>query len=112
MHTPTQELVLEVLAARHRLGEGMWTFSNRPAIVTALRVLESAGLVGFKSGVIENTYLAWLTKAGQADVLTPDYVPPIKKNLLEQIEQCVNDTEAHGGNALHYKIVWGLVEAL
>jgi hypothetical protein len=77
--TPVQELVLEVLAARHRLGERIWTLDRNAAVTSALRVLEKEGLVVYKSGVVQNTYLAYLTDAGKAEMMSADYVPPILK---------------------------------
>lgn len=74
--TPTQELVLEVLAARHRLGECIWTFSRRPAITVALDQLAELGLVGYDSGVVERTWKAWLTDAGRNVAMSSTYQPP------------------------------------
>jgi hypothetical protein len=57
--TPTEYLTMEVLAARFRLGQSMWTFPKnvRPTLVR----LESQGLIGWKSGVVQDTCRAWLT---------------------------------------------------
>lgn len=77
---PTQYLVVEVLAARHRLGEHVWTF---PTSVTAqMNALERAGLVGFKSGVMPGSLLAWLTEAGRKYALRDGYVPPIEAKAV------------------------------
>jgi len=75
--TPTQDLIMEVLAARFRLGERTWTFDDHSAIRKAMRVLEERGLVTWKSGITENTLRAWMTEAGRAEYVTADYVPPI-----------------------------------
>jgi hypothetical protein len=72
--TPTEYLVLEVLAARYRLGEHTWTFPTR--LAPQLRGLEDAGLLGFKPGVAEGSYTAWLTDAGTADAMSDTYQPP------------------------------------
>ncbi|HEY0696758.1 MAG TPA: hypothetical protein VGD43_03005, partial [Micromonospora sp.] len=48
---PTQYLILETLAARHRLGELLWTFPSGRAYRHAADQLADAGLVGWKSGV-------------------------------------------------------------
>jgi hypothetical protein len=71
-----QELVLEVLAARHRLGEQIWTLSRKQGVTKALSVLEGLGLVGYDSGVVEGTWKAWLTAEGREAVFSPTYVPP------------------------------------
>ena len=71
----SQYLILEVLAARSRLGEACWTFPTR--CHPALRRLEARGLVTYKSGVIEHTLLAWFTDKGRALALSESYTPPI-----------------------------------
>ncbi len=69
---PTEWLVMEVLAARRRLGEALWSFPT--TLRPTLRRLEAKGLVGWKSGVIENTCRAWLTPDALVMWLLPDYV--------------------------------------
>lgn len=64
---PTQQLVLDVLAARHRLGEQVWTFPS--AVNPALRALEKLGLVTLLSGIVEKSTRARLTDAGRHLVL-------------------------------------------
>lgn len=73
--TPTQELLLEVLAARTRLGETLWTFDARFA--GQLRQLEAEGLVEVMSGTIEKTVRASLTSKGQDAMLSSVYWPPM-----------------------------------
>jgi len=70
---PTQYLVLEVLGARHRLGENLWPF--RSTLVPALRRLEQLGLVWMMHGSVENTVRAGLTETGKDAVLYSAYVP-------------------------------------
>jgi len=71
----TQLLVLEILAARDRLGESTWTFTDRCR--PALRALEDAGLAGWKNGVAQHTVRAWLTDLGRSGVLSGRYIPPV-----------------------------------
>ncbi|MFI7073469.1 hypothetical protein [Micromonospora sediminicola] len=71
---PTQYLILEVLAARYRLGEVLWTFPAR--LRPNMDQLADRGLIGWKSGVEYGTVRAWLTDAGKAASLSPTYVPP------------------------------------
>ena len=77
--TPTQSLVLEVLAARYRLGESLWTFSANPNAVRAIRSLEAAGLVESMGGIVPNTVRASLTDAGKAAALSDTYQPPSER---------------------------------
>lgn len=92
---PTQSLVMEVLTARARLGEFCWTFSTRHQ--PALRGLERAGLVGWKSGVVERTCLAWLTEPGRAAALGYAYRTPAVRLLEEALHLRVNGEYAPGG---------------
>lgn len=73
--SPTQELILEVLGARYRLGETIWPFDSK--LRPQLRKLESHGLVTRMHGIVENTERASLTEAGRDMVLTAVYVPPV-----------------------------------
>jgi hypothetical protein len=59
--TPTEELILDILVARYRLGDTLWTFESRN--MAALRKLEARGLIETTSGVTENTIRASLTDA-------------------------------------------------
>jgi hypothetical protein len=84
--TSTQQLLLEVLAARYRLGEQCWTFTkkNRPTLAS----LCYDGYLAFKSGIVQNTYLAWLTDAGREAMLDADYSPPAANaRLTEQVPE-------------------------
>jgi len=71
---PTQYLILEVLGARHRLGENLWPF--RSTLAPALRALEQLGLVWTMHGSVENTIRAGLTESGTEAVLSCTYTPP------------------------------------
>ncbi len=73
--TPTQDLVMEVLAARWREGWALWTFDARHR--RTLASLAALGLIHEKDGVVERTRLAWLTDRGrQAWRLDRPYSPP------------------------------------
>jgi hypothetical protein len=74
MTTPTQDLILDVLGARYRLGENLWTFDTR--VRSALVDLETQGLVTTMHGTVEHSMRASLTDAGRERVLSPTYVPP------------------------------------
>lgn len=55
--TPTENLMLEALAARRRLGERMWPFERRHRHVAER--LAKRGAVGWKSGIVQDTILVW-----------------------------------------------------
>lgn len=73
--TPAQHLAMEVLAARHRLGEPFWTFQILHEPV--LRELEEDDLVFVMHGIAEGSVRAGLTDKGKQLFLSADYVPPI-----------------------------------
>lgn len=61
---PTQYLVMEVLAARHRLGDNYWTFPS--SCWSPIRALVNRGYVYHKDGITEHTERVWLTDEGFA----------------------------------------------
>ncbi len=71
---PTQHLVMDVLAARYRLGERLWPFPV--SVGPALRALERAGLIVVMHGVAERTLRARLTETGEREALSATYNPP------------------------------------
>jgi hypothetical protein len=71
---PTQYLILEVLAARYRCGETLWTFESR--FRWHLLALESGGLIHLMHGVEARTVRAGLTEAGKAASLSLSYNLP------------------------------------
>ncbi|UYP17721.1 hypothetical protein OED52_13675 [Rhodococcus sp. Z13] len=75
--TPTEDLIMEVLAARTRLGHILWTFAANRTATAAARSLERRGLITMMHGITERTFRARLTQAGRDEYLTPDYVAPI-----------------------------------
>jgi hypothetical protein len=62
--TPTEYLLLEVMAARYRLDQKTWTFPTDAAKASVLVSLERQGYILWKYGVIEKTVLVWLTDFG------------------------------------------------
>lgn len=72
---PAELLILEVLAARYRLGEKVWTFDT--IYEETIYSLAEKGLVGEEHGITPRARLVWLTDEGKKMVLNPTYVPPI-----------------------------------
>jgi hypothetical protein len=77
MLKPKQELVMEVLTARYRLGEGFWTFRSRHG--KTLRQLEELGLVQLMHGIVDDTVRASLTTKGEAMFVSRNYTPPTER---------------------------------
>ena len=81
--------MLEVLAARHRLGESFWTFPRRHRR-TAER-LSARGLVWMDLGNVENTIRVGLTEEGLAEAISPDYLSPAERKWLQADPEKVLD---------------------
>ena len=80
--TPTQELFLETLAARIRLGENVWTYGNRHK--STARQLEEKGVIGWKSASVEGCIIAWFTPEGKKDNLSYPYKIPLLENYIKK----------------------------
>lgn len=81
---PVWQLVLELLAARARCGEEVWTISKRAARSAVLEAIETTtGLIGWKAGIVEGTNIAWLTDEGRRVMLSANYRPPALSSLDE-----------------------------
>ena len=76
----TPYLVIETIAARHRLGEPFWTFPNR--LRPILRTLGAAGW-GWFDGAVTNDLRAGLTDKGKNAAFDLRYRPPIRAALDE-----------------------------
>jgi hypothetical protein len=90
--SPTQQLILEVLAARFRLGDKLWPFDTRNKHQANL--LEEYGLIQVHTGNVERTFRASLTAAGQKLLLDPTYT-------VRTDEATVEVPKAAGGVTLH-----------
>lgn len=72
--TPTQELIMEVLTARYRLGERLWTFDS--VHQKRMDMLEAEGLVVGMHGIVEGTIRASMTQKAIDHYVTSTYVVP------------------------------------
>lgn len=72
--TPTEDLILEVLAARYRLGHSRWPFDSRHR--RTLNSLARRGLLSFESDVTPYTLRATLTEAGIKAATYDGYTTP------------------------------------
>jgi hypothetical protein len=75
--TPTQELIMDLLVARARLGENVWTFSTR--VTKAVEDLSQKGHVYWKSAPTYGHILVWLTEESKNKLLSFPYEAPILK---------------------------------
>ncbi|AON96825.1 hypothetical protein BI081_gp074 [Mycobacterium phage Tonenili] len=89
--TPTQELILEVLAARSRLGEQFWTFPTRTALVRAARSLENTGFVWCDTAPTPRSFRVGLTEQGQLACIDPGYTPPVERTSTESVRRRMHE---------------------
>lgn len=88
---PTQYLIMEVLAARHRLGTPTWPFPR--TLKHALTALEAAGLINHMSGP-SGSINATLTDVGRSVILDYSYHPP---NDIDRYRQALDDIARYAG---------------
>lgn len=72
---PTQNLMLELLAARHRLGHDAWPVPRKQRPIADQ--LAKLGLVNVDTHGAPNAISVALTEAGKAVMLRDGYIPPI-----------------------------------
>lgn len=82
--SPTETLILELLIARFRLGELVWTLDS--TVKKQVESLAVKGYVGQLNGIVPLTVRARLTDEAIAMFLTYDYVPPIAAGNPELTE--------------------------
>lgn len=100
---PTQYLVMEVLAARYRTGEVLWTFPSR--LKPAMEALAQLGLIGWKSGIEALSIRAWLTEAGRAHSIKPDFLTPVQR-ALDQAASDMRSNYRSGDWSIEYINGW------
>lgn len=79
--TPTEELLLELLIARTRLGHHWWTIASNTTSRKAAYSLADKGLVVVMHGAVEKTFRAHLTDDARR-FMENDYTPPIQGGPL------------------------------
>lgn len=78
--TPTEELILENLIARRRLGHVIWPFPSK--LKRQLETLEQRGAIGYQPGNVEKHYNVWLNEEAWLDYeKNSKYVTPILRKL-------------------------------
>ena len=77
--TPTEDLLMEILAARYRLGEHLWTFDLRHK--KPLERLEAKGLVTVLHGIVDQSLRASMTQAGIDTYVSKTYESPLETKL-------------------------------
>lgn len=80
--TPAENLALEVVAARFRLGHQGWNFDSRHS--EALYGLQEKGYIIVQPTDDPRVITAYLTQAGVDAYITPDYIPPIVKQIHDE----------------------------
>lgn len=82
---PVQYLILELLAARVRTGEQVWSFPDR--LRPQLRKLAEAGLIGWQSSPAPGACHAWFLDPGRTLMLLDDFQTPVTRleKALEEL---------------------------
>ncbi len=84
--TPTEDLILDLLVARYRLGEYQWPLSNK--LVNVIHSLAARGYVNSRHGNVEKTYLVRLTDEAVAEFVTDsEYTPQGYREHAEKIAE-------------------------
>ena len=91
--TPTEDLLMEVLAARVRAGESCWTFTR--AHHATLQSLEVKGLLHFKTDPTGEAFRAFLTDLGRDTFMSAGYTEPVA-SLHEQVAELHQQLEVAG----------------
>ena len=90
--TPSEDLVMETLAARRRLGNQVWTLEKRHS--RTLKLLEEKGLVNFISGVDEKSVRASLTALGEEHYLDGQWKDPAISALEGEVERLKKELDS------------------
>ena len=117
--TPTQDLFMEVLAARFRLGETLWTFDSRHG--TTAKALAEQGLIQRMGGVVAGTIRASMTSKGRAVFLDEHYTapndrpvavepPPTPAQTLYEEAKRLADTRMNSGFVAGIRYAAALIE--
>jgi hypothetical protein len=81
--TPTEDLMLEALIARLRLGEHIWTFDSKHR--KTAENLAKKGWVGWKHGIVENSIMVWpANEEIRSELVKYDYKAPILKDYISK----------------------------
>lgn len=102
--TPTEDLILDLLVARRRLGEWEWPLSSR--FVRSIHSLMSKGYVNSRQGNVQYTYLVRLTdKAKDEFIIDSEYTPQGFKAHADHIASYMDATgfESNVGKVIRKK---------
>jgi hypothetical protein len=86
--TPTQNLILEVLQARLRLGERVWTFA--PTLKKQIEFLTAKGLINHKHGAGGGILVFPATETFRASLIASPYKIPLLENYISKEEIAKN----------------------
>ena len=99
--TDAQELMVDLIVARHRLGEPFWPVSTR--LNRTYKVLAEKGYVEIIDGNVEGTVRLRLTSAARKELIEDSsYVPPIKLEARDEIARVV---EKLGGDPTTVRLI-------
>lgn len=80
--TPTEDLILEILVARHRLGEPFWPIKANSTTTRAIQRLSDSGLVEYRSGPSAGYTQTSLTDEGRKMYASSTYKAPNPPKMI------------------------------
>jgi hypothetical protein len=100
--TPTQDLIMEVLSARDRLGDRWWPFPARHR--KNLQALAELNLVKTMHGIVENTIRVLITEEGQKLYQVPPYGERLTPEAPLMPDERKLATSIHRANTYHFDV--------
>ena len=98
--TAAQEIILEVLVARHRLGEPFWPVSTQ--LSRTYKTLRDKGYVEIIDGNVEGTDRLMLTRAARKKLMSETYTAPLATQLATHI---ADSLEMSGGDPTTVRMI-------
>lgn len=98
--TAPQELMVDLLVARHRLGEPFWPVSTK--LTRTYHELKEKGYVSILNGHVEGTVRLMLTDAAQKELLHDATFSPMEKRIANHI---ADSLEMSGGDTTTIRMI-------
>jgi hypothetical protein len=99
--TAAQDQMVDLLVARHRLGEPFWPIDNR--LRRTANILEQKGYIEIYPGHVEGTFRASLTAEAERKFLSNSiYKSPLERQLAKKI---ADKLEKKGGDPTTIRMI-------
>ena len=98
--TASQDLLVDLLVARTRLGEPFWPVSTK--MTRSYHELKAKGYVSILSGHVEGTVRLMLTDQAKKELLSDQTFSPMEKRIASHI---ADSLEMSGGDATTIRMI-------